>query len=1054
MYFRLLRDSSLKTRITVASLLIFLVGIWSLSIYMNRILRADFQRILGDKAFEAVSMIASQVDRELARQVHVLKETAALADTPLRVGPEAMQAFLEARPDLPVIFGGGVFVTHTNGTAVAAYPFKDLHVGVNFADRDYLVGALIKGEPTIGRPVISKTDNAPVIVVATPIFGTHDAVIGAMAGVTNLRIADFLDQITQGHYGKRGGFVLFSSQYHLIIAASDKRLAMRDFPKPGVNPLIDGLTTVADGSGVMTDLSGEEVLYSVTSIPSAGWQVAAFLPTAEAFAPIGDLQRHMWLATIIMTLLAGALIWWVLGHLLSPLSVTAKVLATFSDTGQPVRPLSISRHDEIGTLVGGFNRLLETLARRERDLREREEYFRLIFEYSGDAILFSAEHGPVESANPAACRLFGYSEDELRCLGPSGIVDRSDKRALAALRRRRRTGHYFGELRCVHRDGRMLIVEANSTSFTDSRGAKHSINLLRDISERKQTEQKLHLAANVFSHAREGIVIAAPSGTIVDVNDSFVRLTGFSRDEVLGKNPSLLKSGRHDETFYTALWASLRTKGHWYGEIWNRRKNGETFVAMQTISAIRDSQGNILQYVGLFSDITELKEHEKQLEHMAYYDVLTGLPNRALLSDRLHQSMIQEQRRGMRLAVVYLDLDGFKAVNDRYGHRTGDRLLIELSQRMKQTLREGDTFARLGGDEFVAVLLDVLDHATCTPTLNRLLAAAAQPLLIGEVELQVSASLGVTLYPQEEAVDADQLLRQADQAMYQAKQAGRNRYHFFDADKDRNERGHHENLERIGNALAAREFVMYFQPKVNMRSGAIVGAEALIRWQHPQLGLLPPAHFLPAIEEQQLAVEVGEWVIESVLTQMEEWKQSGLDLPISINVGARQLLHGDFALRLREILARHPTVCPGDLEIEILETSALEDLNRVSRIIEDCRALGVSFSLDDFGTGYSSLTYLKRLSVGTLKIDQSFVREMIDDPENLSILVGILNMANAFRRQVIAEGVETIEHGILLLQLGCELAQGYGIAHPMPAADMQAWKKAWPLDLAWMALRT
>ncbi|MFZ4539407.1 EAL domain-containing protein [Propionivibrio sp.] len=570
-----------------------------------------------------------------------------------------------------------------------------------------------------------------------------------------------------------------------------------------------------------------------------------------------------------------------------------------------------------------------------------------------------------------------------------------------------------------------------------------------DITERKQAEEQLKLAASVFSHAREGIIIAAADGTIIDVNEAFTGITGYRRDEAVGQNPSLLSSGRQDDTFYAAMWRALVENGHWRGEVWNRRRDGELFVVMQTISAVRDAEGKTLRYVALFSDITVLKEHEKHLEHIAHHDVLTDLPNRVLLSDRLAQAMAQDIRREQRLIVAYIDLDGFKAVNDNYGHEVGDQLLVIVATRMKQSLRDGDTLARIGGDEFVAVLLDMADIAASVELLGRLLTAAAQPVHVGHLTLQVSASIGVTFYPQAEEVEPDLLLRQADQAMYEAKLSGRNRYHVFDAEMDRSVRSHHESLEHIRRALAAREFVLYYQPKVNVRNGELIGAEALIRWQHPENGLLLPAEFLPVIENHQLAVELGEWVIDSALNQMSVWQSCGLYIPVSVNIGARQLQQADFVERLRALLAAHPEVRPEDLELEVLETSALQDLPRVSKVIEACREIGVMFALDDFGTGYSSLTYLKRLAVNQLKIDQSFVRDMLDDPDDLAILEGVLNLATAFRRQVIAEGVETREHGAMLLQLGCELAQGYGIARPMPAQDLPDWAATWHPDPAW-----
>jgi diguanylate cyclase (GGDEF)-like protein/PAS domain S-box-containing protein len=577
--------------------------------------------------------------------------------------------------------------------------------------------------------------------------------------------------------------------------------------------------------------------------------------------------------------------------------------------------------------------------------------------------------------------------------------------------------------------------------------------VLTDISERKQTEARLYLLGNVFAHAREGILITAADGTILDVNDSFCSITGYQRDEVLGCTPHLLSSGHQHKAFYTAMWQELLEKDHWHGEIWNRRKNGERYLIQQTISAVYDAQSHTRQYVALFSDATELKKQEHALEHIAHYDALTTLPNRVQLAEQLKRTMAQTLLRGQRLAVAYLDLDGFKTINDEHGHAAGDLLLIAVASRMKQALREGDSLARIGGDEFVAVLLDLPDGSDSAPMLTRLLAAAGQPELIGDaggtLVLQVTASLGVTFYPQTDEVDADQLLRQADQAMYQAKLAGKNRYQVFDTEQDRSIRGHHESLEYIRRALGANQFVLYYQPKVNMRTGVVIGAEALIRWQHPEKGLLPPAAFLQVIEEHPLAIDIGEWVIDTALFQLEAWHAVGLDIPVSVNICARQLQEAHFVERLRGLLAAHPQVKPNCLELEVLETSALEDLAQVSQVISACREIGVMFALDDFGTGYSSLTYLKRLEVAQLKIDQSFVRDMLDDPDDLSILEGVLGLAIAFRRQVIAEGVETVEHGRMLLQLGCELAQGYGIARPMPADEFPGWSATWRPDASW-----
>lgn len=687
----------------------------------------------------------------------------------------------------------------------------------------------------------------------------------------------------------------------------------------------------------------------------------------------------------------------------------------------------------------------------EDALQESYQALQSILDATLDGFLRVDMRGNLLDVNPAYCEQSGYPREELLKMN---LIDLEVEECTASTVKQTltliETGHW--QFESIHRrkDGTRWPVEVSST-YRDAAGGQVFV-FLRDISKRKQAEEKLQLAASVFSHSREGIMITAADGCIINVNAAFTRITGYSRDEAIGQTPRILSSGRHTSEFYQSMWRSLTEQGHWYGEIWNRRKNGEIYAEMQTISSVRDARGNVVQYVALFSDITEIKAHQSKLEHIAHYDALTSLPNRVLLADRLRHAIVQAQRRGQRLEVVYLDLDGFKAINDKYGHEAGDKLLIALSASMKQALRECDTLARIGGDEFVAVLVDLPDVASSMPMLSRLLAAAAQVVHVGDLALQVSASMGVTFCPQQDEVDADQLLRQADQAMYQAKLSGKNRLHFFDVEQDRSVRGHHESLECIRRALAEHEFVLHYQPKVNMRSGEVIGVEALIRWLNPERGLLVPATFLPVIEDHLLAIELGEWAMDQALTQMEEWHKLGLDIAVSVNIGARQLQQKNFVERLCAILQTHPQVNPSRLQLEILETSALEDVAHVFQVIEACRSFGVMFALDDFGTGYSSLTYLKHLPVALLKIDQSFVLGMLDDPDDLSILKGVVGLASAFRLEVIAEGVESSEHGALLLQLGCEQAQGFGIAAPMPADELPNWIATWWQGSGWCDL--
>jgi diguanylate cyclase (GGDEF)-like protein/PAS domain S-box-containing protein len=567
----------------------------------------------------------------------------------------------------------------------------------------------------------------------------------------------------------------------------------------------------------------------------------------------------------------------------------------------------------------------------------------------------------------------------------------------------------------------------------------------------EESEARSRLAASVFTHAREGIAMSDVEGRILDVNEAFCRITGYSRDEAIGKNLLELKSGRVDDESYVTVWSELRTNGHFTGEVWSRRSNGERYVAYLTMSSVRGQQQEVLHHVALFSDITEQKTHAAQLEHAARHDALTGLPNRALLQERLRECMKQTAEQKKLLAVCYIDLDGFKHINDTHGHEVGDRILASIASRIGSALRSSDIVARLGGDEFVAVLMDLPDEQACHPLMDRIVGSVGEPVDVDGRIFEISASIGVAFYPQLEDVDADQLLRQADRAMVDAKLAGKNRHEIFDAERDRSLRGRNMNLDRIRRAVQDDELVLFFQPKVNMRTGEVLGAEALLRWQHPERGLQGPMSFLPAVEGHSLAIEIGEWVFEAALRQLERWLAAGIELVVSVNVSAMHLQRADFVDRLRALLARHPAVPPRLLQLEILESSAFEDIAHVSRVIAACVELGVGFALDDFGTGYSSLTYLKRLPVGVLKVDQSFVRGMLDDPEDLAILEGVLGLARAFHRTPVAEGVEEVEQGRLLLQLGCDIAQGYGIARPMPATSLDGWLREWKPDPRWVA---
>jgi len=804
-----------------------------------------------------------------------------------------------------------------------------------------------------------------------------------------------------------GNEVLFLNDLRFFVnAALNLRIPLSDNENPAVKAVL-GQQGMVDG----IDYRGIPVIAAVRDITDSPWYLVTLMDTAEVYAP---LKEKLWLTLLLTGLLelgiGGGLFY--LWH----------------------RQLTVLKQGQIESALA---------------LQEKDERHSVILQTIMDGFLLLDSQGQVLEVNETYCRMSGYSEQALLAMHISDLEALETNAAtLAHIQAIKTQGEGRFESRHYRSDGSDYDVEV-SVQYRAVEGGQFMV-FVRNISERKQSEEKLYLAASVFTHALEGIMITNKEGMIIKVNDAFCQITGFSRDEILGQNPRFFSAGRQGKDFYATMRYDLKHKGLWNGEVWNRRKNGEVYAVMQNISAVRDTQGITRHYVALISDITLLKEHQQELERVAHYDALTGLPNRVLMIDRLHQAIAQARRREQLMAVVFLDLDGFKAVNDNYGHLAGDQLLISVANNMKQTLREIDTLARMGGDEFVVILVDIGDIETSAPVLTRLLAAASQPEPFGDNILNVSASLGVTFYPQKDAVDADLLIRQADQAMYQAKITGKNRYHIFDVAQSNFARTHHESLKHIHSALAAGEFVLYYQPKVNLRLGHIIGAEALIRWQHPDKGLLGPDTFLPLIEDHPLSIDIGEWVIDTALSQIEHWHTMGLNIPVSVNVGACQLQQENFIESLRTLLAAHPAIKWGDLELEIIETSAMKDLNKVSLLIAACRELGIKFAIDDFGTGYSSLTYLRRLPVNQIKIDQSFVRNMLNDTDDLAIVEGVLALAATFNLEVIAEGMETIKQGEMLLQLGCDLAQGYGIAHPMPAADIPNWVSTWRPDPGWV----
>ena len=708
-----------------------------------------------------------------------------------------------------------------------------------------------------------------------------------------------------------------------------------------------------------------------------------------------------------------------------------------------------------GQLICVIRDVTEEVKSKE-SLANSEQLFRSIFEQAAIGVaLISAKEGKFIRINQRFCDMLGYSVDEMvhekhftELTHPDDLLDNisSREKILNGLER-----EVTIEKRYIHRDGHIIWVKLTiSPTWEVGEQPQSHIVVVQDITKRKKNEEKLQLLARVFSDTHEGIMITDANQKIVDVNPAFIKITGYKHEDVIGKSPRILSSGKQTSEFYTQMWQSITDHGYWKGEVWNRTKEGELYSELINISSLTNGDDEVTHYVAVFSDITSIKHQQDKLNLMAHYDVLTKLPNRALFVDRFHQSIAHSKRTGHQLAVCFLDLDDFKPVNDNYGHEAGDHLLIEVAKRITSCIREEDTVSRQGGDEFAILLNDIKSASQYESTMQRIHQSLALPYFIDGIQHNITASSGITLYPLDDG-DIDTLLRHADHAMYQSKLSGKHRSVVYSPDSDQRIIEKNLQLEEIELALVNGEFQLYYQPKVNMVTGDVFGVEALMRWFHPEKGLISPLDFLPHIDGTSLEYTVGEWVINEALQQLAKWQLQGIELEVSVNISSNHLHSPSFFSVLEASLAAHPSINAQFLQLEILESSALGDLNTITNIIKKCQnQLGVSTSLDDFGTGYSSLTHLRSLPVNIIKIDQSFVRDMLDDPSDYSIIDGVISLAKSFNRQVIAEGVETTNHGLMLLLMGCEQAQGYGIAKPMPAEGLCLWLKDYVPNQSWL----
>lgn len=702
--------------------------------------------------------------------------------------------------------------------------------------------------------------------------------------------------------------------------------------------------------------------------------------------------------------------------------------------------LNSQRGDHLGTLY--ISKDITAPHQKERELVNRANRLRALINKLPGLFFQVSMDMQIVSWNEVLELIYEGTPDEIKSMHPLDFFKGSDKsRVNEAIQEVLATGRTTVEATIVSKNGKETPMVLTGLKI-ELEGQYYIVGTGVDISDRKVLESRLELSANVFTHANEGILVTSTDGIILEVNAAFSKITGYLRDEVVGCHTRILKSGVQPAAFYADMWKAIKEGGHWHGEIINRKKSGEAYSEMLTISAVLNSNGEPYQYVAIFSDITILKQQQAKLEAIAHYDALTGLPNRTLLIPKLQDAMHNALSTEKSVGVAYLDLDGFKAVNDAYGHAIGDQVLVQIAHKLKTSLKAEDTLTRIGGDEFVVILPDLPNWSSCEQIIQRLLTEASGELSIDGHSISLSASIGVTLYPQDLSI-AENLLRNADQAMYQAKYTGKNKYALFNSQERATLQAIHADTQKINKGLQTDQFVLYYQPKVNYETREIIGFEALIRWAHPEQGILLPLEFLPVASKSELMHRIGTWVLSTVIAQQKAWISQGIHYPVSLNIAPDQLTNPTFVPDLKARLQENPTVNPNFIELEIVESAALADMGHASDVLRVCAELGVTASLDDFGTGYSSLTFLRRLPVATIKIDQSFVLGMLSNKDDKAIVVSTINLAKAFNRKLVAEGVESATQAETLVTLGCPIIQGYLISQPLPADEIPGWIENW-----------
>ncbi len=1030
---------SLKTKMAVAISLLFTGAVAVLAYFSLTCFAREFKASISLQQFSLVTSEAENIDGKLRLAHKSLIAVAANISPNTFADSAGAQRFLDANSALLTMFDNGLFLFGKDGRLIAETPFQSKRRGKDFSFRDYFRKTVASGKPYISSPYTSSHRHGhPAIMLTAPLFDAQHNLVAVFAGSFDLLGSNFMEEFSRTKIGKTGYLFLFDSNRTMIIHSDKSRIMQKDVPA-GTNTLLDSALAGFEGSGETVNSRGLATLASFKHLETVDWILGANFPVAEAYAPLLKVKSYFISGIIFGTAVILALVWLLMRHLTKPLLTITSHVESLAVNPELQQLIEISTGDEIETLGKAFNSMVKTLEQQQRALRESESNFRALADNANDGMLIIVDRKTFAYANRRAAEITGYSLNELLGLAVTDLIHSEYQVMIearyAAVARREQVPRQFETL-FVTRNGCHVPVEVTSAR-TDWEGQSAELVILRDITERKETEKALKASEERYRMLVENqsdlVIKTDAAGSLLFVSPSFCEIFGKREDELLGEPFMPLVFADDQKATLESRQELYHPPYSCYYEQRALTREGVRWLGWSE-KAILDDANRIEAIVGMGRDITDRKRAEEEIQQLAYYDSLTGLPNRVLLHDRLSQATALANRDGRHVAVLFLDLDRFKWVNDTLGHVIGDQLLKSVADRISATVRECDTVSRLGGDEFI-VVLSAFDHdEDISRVAEKILTAVSGAILLDNREIYTTVSIGIAIFPNDGA-DNNILMKNADIAMYQAKEQGRNNFQYFSQEMNVKTLEHLLLETSLRRALEREELFLVYQPQMDLQSGMVVGMEALLRWQHPDLGIIAPATFIPVAEETGLIIPIGEWVIRTACLQNRAWQRSGyMPLRVAVNISGCQFRQLNFTEMVAGILAETGTDA-ALLELELTESILMTNAAATVTLLHRLKAMGVSLSIDDFGTGYSSLSYLKHFPINRVKIDRSFVRDISSNPDDAAIAAAIIAMSHSLNLKVTAEGVELQEQLEFLASRSCDEIQGFLLSAPLSVAE-------------------